>query len=221
MELDSYDRKLLRLLQENNKLSQRDLAEAVSLSASAVNRRIAALEEAGVIRANVSVVDAAALGRPITILVGVKLENERLDLLDEVCNRFVSRPEVQQVYYVTGDFDFMLVLNVRSMTEYGADAGTVPGFRKREKLQDPRRHAPGQGDAERGDRLTGCGLRSAPLSQAPGARKNGDAVRRRSSARMRSVTGSARCALTGLRRRKNGAWRAALFPSWPFDGQVP
>ncbi|MHA6909169.1 Lrp/AsnC family transcriptional regulator [Ralstonia pseudosolanacearum] len=120
MELDSYDRKLLRLLQENNKLSQRDLADAVSLSASAVNRRIAALEEAGVIRANVSVVDAAALGRPITILVGVKLENERLDLLDEVCNRFVSRPEVQQVYYVTGDFDFMLVLNVRSMTEYEA-----------------------------------------------------------------------------------------------------
>lgn len=172
MELDSYDRKLLRLLQENNKLSQRDLAEAVSLSASAVNRRIAALEEARVIRANVSVVDAAALGRPITILVGVKLENERLDLLDEVCNRFVSRPEVQQVYYVTGDFDFMLVLNVRSMTEYEALTRELfLVFRKREKLQDPRRHAPGQGDAERGDRLTGCGLRSAPLSRAPGARK--------------------------------------------------
>ncbi|WP_197342198.1 Lrp/AsnC family transcriptional regulator [Ralstonia solanacearum] len=120
MELDSYDRKLLRLLQENSKLSQRDLADAVNLSASAVNRRIAALEEAGVIRANVSVVDAAALGRPITILVEVKLENERLDLLDEVCNRFVSRPEVQQVYYVTGDYDFLLVLNVRSMSEYEA-----------------------------------------------------------------------------------------------------
>ncbi|WP_425219793.1 Lrp/AsnC family transcriptional regulator [Ralstonia solanacearum] len=120
MELDSYDRKLLRLLQENNKLSQRDLADAVNLSASAVNRRIAALEEAGVIRANVSVVDAAALGRPITILVEVKLENERLGLLDEVCNRFVSRPEVQQVYYVTGDYDFLLVLNVRSMSEYEA-----------------------------------------------------------------------------------------------------
>ncbi|AYB50705.1 Lrp/AsnC family transcriptional regulator [Ralstonia solanacearum] len=120
MELDSYDRKLLRLLQENNKLSQRDLADAVNLSASAVNRRIAALEEAGVIRANVSVVDAAALGRPITILVEVKLESERLDLLDEVCNRFVSRPEVQQVYYVTGDYDFLLVLNVRSMSEYEA-----------------------------------------------------------------------------------------------------
>ncbi|OKA43347.1 DNA-binding protein [Ralstonia solanacearum] len=110
----------MRLLQENNKLSQRDLADAVNLSASAVNRRIAALEEAGVIRANVSVVDAAALGRPITILVEVKLENERLGLLDEVCNRFVSRPEVQQVYYVTGDYDFLLVLNVRSMSEYEA-----------------------------------------------------------------------------------------------------
>lgn len=118
MELDSYDRKLLQLLQEDNKLSQRELAEAVNLSPSAVNRRIAALEAAGVIRANVSIVDGAAVGRPITILVEVKLENERLDLLDEVRNRFVARPEVQQVYYVTGDFDFLLVMNVRDMTEY-------------------------------------------------------------------------------------------------------
>ncbi|MEC3767417.1 MULTISPECIES: Lrp/AsnC family transcriptional regulator [Cupriavidus] len=118
MQLDAYDRKLLRLLQDNNKLSQRQLADAVNLSPSAVNRRIAALEADGVIVANTAVVDPAQVGKMITVLVEVTLENERLDLLDEVRKRFVDCPQVQQVYYVTGDFDFLLVLAVADMTEY-------------------------------------------------------------------------------------------------------
>ncbi|MGO4328270.1 Lrp/AsnC family transcriptional regulator [Cupriavidus sp. 2TAF22] len=118
LQLDAYDRKLLQLLQTNNRLSQRELADAVNLSPSAVNRRIAALEADGVIMANTSVVDPARVGKPITVLVQVKLESERLDLLDEVKKRFVDCPQVQQVYYVTGDFDFLLVLAVADMTEY-------------------------------------------------------------------------------------------------------
>ncbi|SOY58505.1 Uncharacterized HTH-type transcriptional regulator y4tD [Cupriavidus taiwanensis] len=118
MQLDAYDRKLLRLLQDNNKLSQRQLADAVNLSPSAVNRRIAALEAEGVIVANTAVVDPAQVGKMITVLVEVTLENERLDLLDEVRKRFVDCPQVQQVYYVTGDFDFLLVLAVADMSEY-------------------------------------------------------------------------------------------------------
>lgn len=117
-DIDSYDRKLLELLQDNNKRAQRELAEAVNLSPSAVNRRIAALESSGVIRANVSVVDSSAVDRPITIVVEVKVENERLDLLEEVIKRLSGCPLVQQVYYVTGDIDFVLVVNVRDMSEY-------------------------------------------------------------------------------------------------------
>mgnify|MGYP002760027066 CR=1 FL=1 len=120
MNLDAYDKKILAILQENNRVSQRTLAEDVNLSASAVNRRIAALEEAGIIERNVSILNPSAMGRPITIIVEVKLENERLDLLDEIKSRFTTRPEVQQVYYVTGDFDFLLVLNVKDMEEYEA-----------------------------------------------------------------------------------------------------
>lgn len=118
MHLDHYDIKLLGLLQTDSKMSQRQLSEAVNLSPSAVNRRIAALESAGVITATVSVVDPTAVGRPITVLVEVKVENERLDLLDEVKKRFATCPQVQQVYYVTGEFDFMLVMNVKDMAEY-------------------------------------------------------------------------------------------------------
>lgn len=118
MLLDAYDIKLLSLLQSNSKLSQRQLSEAVNLSPSAVNRRIAALESEGVITATVAIVDPTAAGRPITILVEVTLENERVDLLDEVRKRFIDCPQVQQAYYVTGDCDFMLIMNVKDMTEY-------------------------------------------------------------------------------------------------------
>ena len=118
MDLDSHDIKLLALLQGNSRISQRDLSSEVGLSASAVNRRIAAYEAAGIISANVAVVDPVKVGRPITVLVEVKVENERLDLLEEIKRRFSSCPQVQQVYYVTGEFDFMLILNVRDMTEY-------------------------------------------------------------------------------------------------------
>ncbi|AZS49888.1 Lrp/AsnC family transcriptional regulator [Entomomonas moraniae] len=118
MELDSYDKKILKLLQQNNKISQRTLAENVNLSASAVNRRIASLEEHGIIKENVSIINPTKVGRPITIIVEVKIENERLDLLENDKKRFVNCPQVQQVYYVTGDFDFLLVLNVCDMEEY-------------------------------------------------------------------------------------------------------
>jgi DNA-binding Lrp family transcriptional regulator len=118
MLLDNYDIKLLSFLQTDSKTSQRQLSEEVNLSPSAVNRRIAALESSGVITSTVAVVDPNTVGRPITILTEVKLESERLDLLDEVKKRFADCEQVQQVYYVTGDFDFMLVINVKDMTEY-------------------------------------------------------------------------------------------------------
>lgn len=118
MQLDSFDHKILALLQANNRLSQRAISDAVHLSASAVNRRIAMMEETGVIRANVALVDPAKVNRPISIIVEVSVESERLDLLDQVKARFTQCPLVQQVYYVTGETDFVLIITVVDMVEY-------------------------------------------------------------------------------------------------------
>ncbi len=118
MQLDAFDRKILMLLQQNNRLSQRDISEAVHLSASAVNRRIAIMEASGVIKANVALVEPALVGRPITVIVEVSVESERLDLLDQIKVRFTACPLVQQVYYVTGESDFVLMINCADMQEY-------------------------------------------------------------------------------------------------------
>lgn len=118
MELDGYDKKILTLLQKNNKISQRELADEINLSASAVNRRIAQLETSGIIKKNISIVDPLQVGRSINIIVEVKIVNERLDLLEQNKKKFLACPQIQQVYYVTGNFDFLLIMNVKDMVEY-------------------------------------------------------------------------------------------------------
>ncbi|WP_204352509.1 Lrp/AsnC family transcriptional regulator [Aggregatibacter kilianii] len=116
--MDYFDKKILTELQKDNRISQRDLAYKINLSASAINRRIAAMEKAGIIKNSVTLVDAQKVGRPITVIAEVTLDNERLDLLEEAKKRFVKCPQIQQVYYVTGEFDFLLIFSVRDMAEY-------------------------------------------------------------------------------------------------------
>ena len=116
--LDGFDLKILRILQRSNLTSQRDIAEQVGLSAAAVHRRIQKLHDTGVIAHDVSVISPERMGRPITLIVEVSVESERIEALNEVKRAFAEAPEVQQCYYVTGDADFILVVTATDMAEY-------------------------------------------------------------------------------------------------------
>lgn len=118
--LDSFDRAILAILQKDNTTPQRLIGEAVNLSAPAVQRRIRRMEESGVIRANVALVDPAKVGHPITLFVEVEVVSERAALIDAAKRDFASVPEVQQCYYVTGEADFILVVTVATMADYEA-----------------------------------------------------------------------------------------------------
>lgn len=118
--LDAFDRAILRILQADNTTPQRVIGEAVNLSAPAVQRRIRRMEAAGVIRANVAVVDPVPVGQAITIFVEVEVESERAELIDAAKRAFAEAPEVQQCYYVTGEADFVLVIVVPTMADYEA-----------------------------------------------------------------------------------------------------
>lgn len=118
--LDAFDRAILAILQQDNTTPQRLIGERVNLSAPAVQRRIRRMEKDGVIRANVAIVEPAALGQAITLFVEVELVSERAADIDAAKRAFVAAPEVQQCYYVTGEVDFMLVVLVPSMAAYEA-----------------------------------------------------------------------------------------------------
>lgn len=116
--LDSYDRQLLALVQEDCRLPQAELGARVHLSAAAVNRRLKRLGDEGVIERYAAQVRPEALGYPLTIVVEVEVENERMDLLDAVTQSFLRCPFIQQCYYVAGECDFVLIFAVRDMDHY-------------------------------------------------------------------------------------------------------
>lgn len=118
--LDAFDKAILRIVQRDNKTPQRAIAEAVNLSTAAVQRRVAAMEDAGVIARNVALVDTAAVGMAITTIVEVHLTDERSKTVDAAKALFRDAPEVQQCYYVTGGTSFVLIIVAPDMVAYEA-----------------------------------------------------------------------------------------------------
>jgi Lrp/AsnC family leucine-responsive transcriptional regulator len=110
MELDDFDLQILQSLQEDNQRTSQDVAQRVNLSPVSCLRRMKRLREAGVVTADVSVVDPAAVGRGIMMVVLVSLESERAVKLDA--------PEVMQCLSVTGEVDFVLTLTMVDMADY-------------------------------------------------------------------------------------------------------
>ncbi|MFS2069115.1 Lrp/AsnC family transcriptional regulator [Pseudomonas sp. CT11-2] len=118
MTLDEFDIKLLIEIQQDATLSQIELGKRVSLSSAAVNRRLKRLNDEGVIKKTIAVIEPAAMGHPLTIIAEVEVESERIDLLDAMKQSFAACPQVQQCYYVAGEWDFVLIFAVRSMQQY-------------------------------------------------------------------------------------------------------
>ncbi|MEX3776545.1 Lrp/AsnC family transcriptional regulator [Pseudomonas sp. MYb118] len=118
MSLDQFDRAILREVQQDANLSQIELGERVNLSSAAVNRRLKNLAAEGVIQKTVAQVHAATLGYGVTVIAEVAVESERLEWLDAMKQTFLQCPQVQQCYYVAGEFDFVLIMLVRDMEHY-------------------------------------------------------------------------------------------------------
>jgi Lrp/AsnC family transcriptional regulator, leucine-responsive regulatory protein len=120
--MDSYDVKILNILQHDNRLPTERIAEQVGLSPSAVQRRLKRLREQGTIEAEVAVISPEAAGRKLIAIVEVTMQRERL--LSASQNEFrrlmVATPEVMQCYHVTGNADFILIITATDIQEYEA-----------------------------------------------------------------------------------------------------
>jgi DNA-binding Lrp family transcriptional regulator len=116
--VDKFDRAILRIVQKDNKIPQRQIADAVHLSTAAVQRRIAAMEKNGIIKQNSAILDVHAVDMNITAIVEVHLRDERIETVDSAKNLFKSTPEVQQCYYVTGGISFVLVIVTSDVKAY-------------------------------------------------------------------------------------------------------
>lgn len=108
MALSAVDRKILRALQGEGRMTIQALAEQVGLSTSPCLRRIRQLEQAGIISGYSANVEQQAVGLPISVFISIKLERQRAHELDAFSTAIRNWPEVMEGYLMTGQFDFML-----------------------------------------------------------------------------------------------------------------
>lgn len=117
-QLDAIDRKILRVLQTDGKISVADLAQKVGLSPSPCSRRIGLLEKAGIIKGYAAIVDQKKVGLPISAFASIKLERQReedLDRFEEVVARW---PEVLDCYLMTGQRDYLMRIVAADLEAY-------------------------------------------------------------------------------------------------------
>jgi len=119
-DLDDLDLRILDLVQEDASLSTEAIAGEVGLSASAVQRRLSRMRRDGVIERVVALVEPRALGRTVTVLVEVEIDNERRSALEGFQRWIGEAPEVQSCWYVTGDVDYVLLVSTRDLDGYNA-----------------------------------------------------------------------------------------------------
>ncbi|MEZ5561293.1 MAG: Lrp/AsnC family transcriptional regulator [Pseudomonadales bacterium] len=116
--MDKLDRQILTALQRNNLVTAQELGDAIGLSASAVQRRIKRMRDERLVLRDTAVLNGAALGRHLTVIVDVRVDREAKQVVESFRHRAESTPEVQQCYYVTGEADFVLVITARDMDDY-------------------------------------------------------------------------------------------------------
>jgi len=118
MELDRFDRQLLNLVQEDAGQTAEQLADKVALSPSAIQRRLRRLREQGVVAREVALIDPRKVGRTTFFIVALQVERERPELLAQLRTWLAAQEHIQQVFYVTGEADFILVITAPDTETY-------------------------------------------------------------------------------------------------------
>jgi len=118
--LDRLDRRILDLLQHEASLPVAEIAARAGLSTTTCWRRIQQLENSGVIRGRVALLDRAALGLDVTIFAHVKLSTQGRDAIAAFAEGIRDRPEVLDCYTTMGEWDFMLRIVTRDIKAYEA-----------------------------------------------------------------------------------------------------
>jgi len=119
MQLDRYDRQILRILQEEGRLSNQELADRIGLSPSPCLRRVRALEENGFITGYRAHADAKALGLSLMALIHISMDQHTPERFKHFDAQIAEIPEVMECLLITGQSaDYQLKVIVRDMDAY-------------------------------------------------------------------------------------------------------
>lgn len=118
MELDDKDKQLVKLLQEDCKKTTKEYADNLQLSKTAVYERIRRLERTGVITGYVALLDKEKVQRDFTVLCHIKLVQHTKENVLRFEREILKLEEVSECFHVSGDYDYILKVNVKNMKKY-------------------------------------------------------------------------------------------------------
>jgi DNA-binding Lrp family transcriptional regulator len=116
--LDKIDLKILRLLQENSKITNLDLSKRIGLSPAPTLERVKKLETSGIIKSYHAKVDASAIGLNVKTFVLVSLAWQKENALENFINKVNEIDEITECYIITGDADFLLKIVCKDLPTY-------------------------------------------------------------------------------------------------------
>lgn len=116
--LDEYDKKILRILQEDASISNKDLAKQIDLAPSSCLLRVKNLEKMGLIKKRVAVLNEKKLGYEITAFLKVELKVINKDTIKEFLHDALQYPQILQCYMITGGGLFLMKIIAKDLAEY-------------------------------------------------------------------------------------------------------
>ena len=133
-ELDKIDRKILRILQAEGRISFTELGERVGLSTTPCTERVRRLEREGVITGYHAHLDPAAVKASLLVFVEISLAYKSGDIFEEFRRAALKLPNVLECHLVSGDFDYLLKARISEMASYrkllGSTLLTLPHVRE-------------------------------------------------------------------------------------------
>ncbi|MFT4093818.1 MAG: Lrp/AsnC family transcriptional regulator [Niabella sp.] len=116
--LDDKDFEILRLLQQNARISVKEIADAIHLSTTPVHDRVKKLEQSGIITGYMAVLDAAKLGKRLMVICHVSLREHNKIAGSKFIKSIMAMPEILECYSISGEFDFLLKVLTEDMETY-------------------------------------------------------------------------------------------------------
>jgi Lrp/AsnC family leucine-responsive transcriptional regulator len=116
--LDQTDIRILQILQDNARLTNKEIGEKLFKSASTINDRIRRMQDKGYIKKYVAVLDPKMISRGFTAFTHVHLKDHSKEIINHFEDEIVKLPEVLECYHMSGQYDFILKVAVKDLDAY-------------------------------------------------------------------------------------------------------
>lgn len=116
--MDATDKKILEILQENAMMTAKEMAAKLSLTTTPIYERIKKLQNSGIIKQYVALLDADLLGKNITVFMNITIKDHHLDKRQEFIKKMEALDSVSEFYHTSGSYDFLVKVRFGSIREY-------------------------------------------------------------------------------------------------------